>query len=73
MNVRRTLALLLALALLWFLVVFGPFLLALVIAWPKREGRHPLLWLLALVALAFYGLKRLAVRPATGRSLSFGR
>ena len=69
MSRRQVVALLLSLALVWLLVLFGPLLLAFAIAWPKREGRHPLLWLLAVAALAFYGLKRLAGPAATGGEL----
>ena len=69
MSGRQVIALLLTLALVWVLVVLGPLLVAFAIAWPKREGRHPLLWLLALVALTFYGLKRLAGSAAAGREL----
>ena len=66
MSARQVIALLLTLALVWLLVALGPLLLALAIAWPKREGRHPLLWLLAFVALAFYGVKRLTTPRTVG-------
>ena len=59
-DLRRVVGLLLFVGLVWLLVLFGPLLLAFTIARPNREGRHPVLWLLALVALAFYGVKRLA-------------
>jgi hypothetical protein len=35
MTVRQAAAVLLAFALIWVLVTFGPLLLALAIAWPK--------------------------------------
>ena len=68
MSRRQVAALLLALAVVWLLVVLGPLLVALAIAWPKREGRHPLLWLLALVAFVLYGVQRMAA-PRTIRAL----
>jgi uncharacterized membrane protein len=72
MTVRQVVALVLALALAAFIVMVGPFLIAIVIASRKGEGRHPLHWMLATIALVFYGLKRLAAPRPRSVGLSPG-
>jgi thiol:disulfide interchange protein len=59
-DLRRIAGFVALLAFVWLLVLFGPLLVALAIAWPKREGQHPLLVLFGLIALLFYTLKRLS-------------
>ncbi len=71
-DLRRIVAFLFFLGPVLVLVVFGPLLLAFAIGWPKREGQHPLPLSIALVALAFYGLKRLAVPRASRTRLPLG-
>jgi hypothetical protein len=65
MNARQVVALLLALALIWLLVLFGPLLLAFAIARPDRERSHPFLLLLLGIAGLRWALRgcRETVQP----------
>jgi len=64
-DLRRIAGFLALLAFVWLLVLFGPLLVALAIAWPKGEGRHPVLVLFGLIALVFYALTRLSTPRAS--------